>query len=144
MEKKQDYDAFMNKERDVFELGKKHLANMMGNEKRENMTQEEIDAAIQYLFPSGLEEKGARPLMKPPEEIFPLEKGAEFNVEGRPFNPFFYTAVPKYVGAMHSILGTMNACMDLAESNKAKGIFPDEHSVLSEANLSKSRWMSKV
>ena len=59
---------FIAKERSEFELGKKHLANMMGMT-YETMTQQDVDTAIDYLFPSGLTYKDARPHMKPPEEV---------------------------------------------------------------------------
>ena len=68
LEKKRNHDAFIARERSEFELGKKHLANMMGMEVEE-MTQKDIDQAIAYLFPSGLQTLSARPLMKPPEEV---------------------------------------------------------------------------
>ena len=68
MEKKKQHDSFIAKERSEFELGKKHLANMMGMD-YEAMTQEDVDKAINYLFPSGLYNPGARPIMKPPEEV---------------------------------------------------------------------------
>ena len=68
LEKKKKHDAFIAKERSEFELGKKHLANMMGMD-YETMTQEDIDKAIEYLFPSGLYDPDARPKMKPPEEV---------------------------------------------------------------------------
>ena len=59
---------FLASERASFELGRSHLANMMGVD-LESMTQEEIDKAIDYLLPSGLTDKTARPMMKPPEEV---------------------------------------------------------------------------
>ena len=68
LEKKREYDAFISKERSEFELGKKHLANMMGMD-YDVMTQEDVDKAIAYLFPSGLYHPDARPKMKPPEEV---------------------------------------------------------------------------
>jgi small subunit ribosomal protein S9 len=68
LQKKRSHDEFIAKERSEFELGKKHLANMMGMNS-EAMTQEDIDKAIDYLFPSGLLNEGARPIMKPPEEV---------------------------------------------------------------------------
>ena len=34
------------------------------------MSQEDIDKAIEYLFPAGLYERAANPLMKPPEEVY--------------------------------------------------------------------------
>ena len=68
LERKRSYDTFIANERAEFELGKKHLANMMGFDPDE-MTQEKVDQAIEYLFPSGLEDKASRPLMKAPEEV---------------------------------------------------------------------------
>ena len=50
MEKRRQHDEFIARERSEFELGKKHLANMMGMEANA-MTQEDIDKAISYLFP---------------------------------------------------------------------------------------------
>jgi len=66
--KKRTHDEFIAKERSEFELGKKHLGNMMGMNP-DSMTQEDIDKAIDYLFPSGLFDDEARPKMKPPEEV---------------------------------------------------------------------------
>lgn len=65
---------FIKKQIEEFNIGKRHLANMMG-EDPETFTQEDIDRAIAYLFPSGLFEKRARPIMKHPEEIFPKQRG---------------------------------------------------------------------
>lgn len=41
--------------------------------------------------------------MKPPEEIFPKEKDVEFNLEGRPFHPFFYTLKPNFNRAIFTM-----------------------------------------
>ena len=59
MEKRKAHEGFIAKERSDFELGKKHLANMMGMDAN-SMTQDDVDKAIEYLFPSGLQEPGAR------------------------------------------------------------------------------------
>ena len=66
--KKRDHELFISKERSEFELGKKHLANMMGMN-FESMSQEDVDKAILYLFPSGLYHRDAKPMMKPPEQV---------------------------------------------------------------------------
>ena len=68
LKKKRENDLFIAKERSEFELGKKHLANMMGMT-YETMTQDDVDRAVGYLFPSGLTFKDARPHLKPPEEV---------------------------------------------------------------------------
>ena len=41
--------------------------------------------------------------MKPPEEIFPKQKDVEFDLEGRPFHPFFYTLKPNFNQAIFTI-----------------------------------------
>ena len=78
MEKKRAHDEFIEKERAEFELGKRHLANMMGDKSAEEMTQEDIDKAVEYLFPVGLYERSANPLMKPPEEVSKEEQPINF------------------------------------------------------------------
>merc|ERR1719411_2538581 len=87
LKRKREHDIFISNERAEFDMGRKHLANMMGYD-ADVMTQEDIDESIEYLFPSGLATE-ARPVMKPPEEIFPKQKDVEFDLEGRPFHPFF-------------------------------------------------------
>ena len=72
LKKKRENDLFIAKERSEFELGKKHLANMMGMT-YEAMTQEDVDRAVSYLFPSGLTFKDARPHLKPPEEVSQID-----------------------------------------------------------------------
>jgi small subunit ribosomal protein S9 len=55
------------------------------------------------LFPSGLFEKKARPFMRPPEEVFPQRKAAEFDETGRPHHFLFYTGKPNYYKLLHVI-----------------------------------------
>ncbi|XKL62472.1 hypothetical protein PGB90_002305 [Kerria lacca] len=100
LEKVTQYHKFMVEQRTDFEIGKRHLANMMGRDP-ENFTQEEIDESIEYLFPSGLFQKKARPMMKPPEEVFPSNKEAQFDVTGRPFHFLFYTTKPNFYQILH-------------------------------------------
>ena len=42
------------------------------------------------------------PLNFPPQ-IYPKQKDAEFDAEGRPYNPFFYTATPQTTNLLHDI-----------------------------------------
>lgn len=60
-----------------------------------------IQEAIRYLFPSGLFDPRARPMMKHPDEIYPKRKAAEFDVNGRPYHSLFYTSKPNYYTLMH-------------------------------------------
>uniref|UniRef100_A0A8C6Z9L4 Small ribosomal subunit protein uS9m n=1 Tax=Nothoprocta perdicaria TaxID=30464 RepID=A0A8C6Z9L4_NOTPE len=93
-------EAFIKKQIEEFNLGKRHLANMMG-EDPETFTQEDIDKAIAYLFPSGLFDERARPMMKHPTEIFPEKRKIQWGEDGRPFHFLFYTGKPSYYSLMH-------------------------------------------
>ncbi|GMT19240.1 hypothetical protein PFISCL1PPCAC_10537, partial [Pristionchus fissidentatus] len=85
-----EHDKMMGRERANFERGKRHLANMMGMEAA-TMTQRDIDTAIAYLFPSGLSDKKALPIMAPPDEVLPRLHKLSFDEEGRPVGSRFYT-----------------------------------------------------
>ncbi|KOB75648.1 Mitochondrial ribosomal protein S9 [Operophtera brumata] len=89
LERAREHDEFMNKQQFEYNIGKRHLANMMG-EDPETFTQKDVDRAIEYLFPSGIYDPAARPLMKPPQEVFPARKAAEFDEAGRPHH-FLHT-----------------------------------------------------
>lgn len=39
--------------------------------------------------------------MKPPEEVFPQRKAAEFDESGRPFHFLFYTGRPYFYQILH-------------------------------------------
>uniref|UniRef100_A0A672HX75 Small ribosomal subunit protein uS9m n=1 Tax=Salarias fasciatus TaxID=181472 RepID=A0A672HX75_SALFA len=91
---------FIQKQAEEFDIGKRHLANMMG-EDPDNFTQDDIDRSIAYLFPSGLFDKKARPLMKHPDEIFPKQRAVQWGPDGRPFHFLFYTGKQSYYSLMH-------------------------------------------
>lgn len=142
LKKKRDHDAFMAFENAEFNLGKKHLANMMGMD-YETMTQADIDKAIEYLFPSGLYEESARALMKPPEEVYPKQKSAEFDGEGRPLHPFYYTTKPNYSQALYDVVEVLEKLMILNDQLHSQGVYPDKELMLNEVSLSGTRWMAK-
>ncbi|GAB1600503.1 28S ribosomal protein S9, mitochondrial-like [Argonauta hians] len=102
IERAKAQDAQMKEEVAQFEIGKRHLANIMGKD-ADTFTQEDIDKAIEYLLPSGLFSKKARPFMKDPYEVFPVQKRAQFGMDGRPFHWLFYTAKPNYFKLMYDI-----------------------------------------
>lgn len=60
-----------------------------------------LQEAIEYLFPSGLFTKRSKPVMKPPEEVHPPKKEAEFDKTGRPFHFLFYTGKPNLYAYLH-------------------------------------------
>jgi len=108
LQRAEAHNAFMSHEIAEFEIGKRHLANIMGVNPDE-FTQDDIDAAIEYLLPSGLFDKKARPKMKHPTEALPQRKAAQFGLDGRPFHCFFYTGKPNYVEAMHDLSRKLEA-----------------------------------
>ncbi|XP_029422878.1 28S ribosomal protein S9, mitochondrial isoform X6 [Nannospalax galili] len=91
--------------------------------------------AIAYLFPSGLFEKRARPIMKHPDQIFPKQRAIQWGKDGRPFHFLFYTGKPSYYSLMHEGYGKV------LQLEKHKGPLPvkTQHS----RDLIGSRWLIK-
>ncbi|CAG0923060.1 unnamed protein product [Notodromas monacha] len=112
LERAREHELFMAEEKKAFQIGRRHLANMMGLEES-SMTQEDMDAAVSYLFPSGLFEPKARPFMRDPEIVFPKRKAAEFDESGRPHHTLFYTQLPNFYGVMHDICRYLEECDSL-------------------------------
>ncbi|CAG9771019.1 unnamed protein product [Ceutorhynchus assimilis] len=139
LERAQQHDEFMKTEKHQFEIGKRHLANMMG-ENPETFTQDDIDNAIEYLFPSGLYDKRARPLMKPPEEVFPQRKAAEFDETGRPYHFLFYTGRPNLYQVLHDTVEKINELNNFEDTMIRKNLQPDPNLAL---ELSGSQWLDK-
>jgi len=83
---------------------------MRGEDPAEFENQEKIDEAIAYLFPSARFEKRARPMMKPPEEVFPQRKAAEFDQSGRPYHSLFYTSKCNFFQLLHDIVQHILDC----------------------------------
>ncbi|CAJ0942258.1 unnamed protein product, partial [Mesorhabditis belari] len=110
--------SMMARERADFDLGKRHLANMMGIDPH-TINQNDIDKAIEYLFPSSLFDKKARPVMRPPDEILPRFNRFTFDDEGRPSDSRFYTLRPKFYALLSEIgLKTYNVSRLHAEHVK--------------------------
>eukprot|EP00099_Drosophila_melanogaster_P015432 NP_524270.2 mitochondrial ribosomal protein S9 [Drosophila melanogaster] len=129
-----EHDEFMKTQHLEFQIGKRHLANMMGAD-AETFTQEDIDEAISYLFPSGLYDQKARPAMKSPEVVFPARKAAEFDETGRPFHSMFYTGKPNFFQLLHDIVEETNKLADLEERMLRRGNKPDENQKLEIAGF---------
>ncbi|XP_028049823.1 28S ribosomal protein S9, mitochondrial [Monomorium pharaonis] len=123
LQRTKEHDEFMKKEIVEYEIGKRHLANMMG-EDPECFTQADIDRSIQYLFPSGLFEPKARPIMEHPEKIFPNRKAAEFDESGRPFHFMFYTSKPNYYEILYHIVNKIKFLNGIEDSLIRQGTLP--------------------
>lgn len=122
-----------------FNIGKRHLANMMG-EDPENFTQEDIDRCIAYLFPSGLFEKKARPIMKHPDDIFPKQRAVQWGADKRPFHFLFYTGKQAYYSLMHDTFGKVLSVEKHQDRLRAKGLFSSNTQPIS---LTGYRWLLK-
>ncbi|XP_076008646.1 small ribosomal subunit protein uS9m [Genypterus blacodes] len=130
---------FIQKEVEEFNIGKRHLANMMG-EDPETFTQEDIDRSIEYLFPSGLFQKEARPLMKHPEEIFPRQRGVQWDEDGRPLHFLFYTGKQSYYSLMHETYAKVLETEKYQDRLRAKGLLLQD---TKQIFLGDSRWLTK-
>ncbi|KAK4876898.1 hypothetical protein RN001_009404 [Aquatica leii] len=139
LERAREHDTFMQKQQHEFQIGKRHLANMMG-EDPETFTQDNVDNAIEYLFPSGLYDKKARPMMKPPEEVFPQRKAAEFDESGRPFHFMFYTGKPNFYKLLYDIAENINNLYKFEDSRIRKNLAADSKLAL---DLSGYQWVQK-
>uniref|UniRef100_W8BNL5 Small ribosomal subunit protein uS9m n=1 Tax=Ceratitis capitata TaxID=7213 RepID=W8BNL5_CERCA len=139
LERARENDEFMKTQKLEYQIGKRHLANMMG-EDAETFTQEDIDNAIAYLFPSGIFDKRARPLMKSPEEVFPARKAAEFDETGRPFHSMFYTGRPNFFKLLYDIVEEMNKIHDLEERMLRRGTRADANQKIDFTGF---QWMPK-
>ncbi|NXV83590.1 RT09 protein, partial [Atlantisia rogersi] len=132
-------EAFIKKQIEEFNLGKRHLANMMG-EDPETFTQEDIDKAIAYLFPSGLFDKRARPMMKHPTEIFPEQRKIQWGEDGRPLHFLFYTGKQSYYSLMHETYEKFLNAQKYQDQLIAQGL-PHQKE---KKNLVGSRWLTKI
>uniref|UniRef100_UPI0037E82A2F small ribosomal subunit protein uS9m n=1 Tax=Semicossyphus pulcher TaxID=241346 RepID=UPI0037E82A2F len=130
---------FIQKQVEEFNVGKRHLANMMG-EDPENFTQEDVDRSIAYLFPSGLFDKKARPIMKHPEEIFPQQRAVQWGADGRPFHFLFYTGKQSYYSLMHEMYSKILKIEKYQDRLRAKGVFTMD---VKQITLGTSRWLLK-
>jgi len=134
-----EHDAFMSAKVAEFEVGKRHLANMMGEDPN-TFTQDDVNRCIQYLLPSGLYTGRARPSMQPPEQVYSQTKAAQFDGTGRPHHALFYTGSPNFYQTMHEIAAHMRD-LDAHEDEVVRQRSGTE--VLDRIDLAGSVWVSK-
>lgn len=139
LERAREHDEFIKKQQFEYNIGKRHLANMMG-EDPETFTQKDVDRAIEYLFPSGIYDPAARPLMKPPEEVFPTRKAAEFDEAGRPHHFLFYTGKPNFFKLLYDATETLQSLYKFEDKVIRKKEIPDPNAKL---ELLASVWITK-
>uniref|UniRef100_A0A674EKZ3 Small ribosomal subunit protein uS9m n=1 Tax=Salmo trutta TaxID=8032 RepID=A0A674EKZ3_SALTR len=120
-------DEFIKKQVEEFNIGKRHLANMMG-EDPETFTQGDIDLrktrSITYLFPSGLFDNKAKPLMKVRLDFLPVSFfSVQWGADGRPFHFLFYTGKQSYYSLMHDTFTKALAVEKHQDRLRGKGLF---------------------
>jgi small subunit ribosomal protein S9 len=59
--------------------------------------------------------------MRPPEEVFPQRKAAEFDETGRPHHFLFYTGKPNYYKLLHDIVDHINDAYRFEDTMIRKG-----------------------
>jgi len=134
-----EHDAFMSAKIAEFDIGKRHLANMMGEDPA-TFTQDDVNRCIEYLLPSGLYRRAARPSMRPPEEVYAQTKEAQFDGTGRPHHSLFYTGNPNFYQTMHEI-AVHQRDLDRHEDDVIRRRHGTE--VLDRIELAGSTWISQ-
>ncbi|XP_004922386.1 28S ribosomal protein S9, mitochondrial isoform X2 [Bombyx mandarina] len=139
LERAKEHDEFMKRQQFEYNIGKRHLANMMG-EDPELFTQKDVERAIEYLFPSGIYDPAARPSMRPPEDVFPARKAAEFDEAGRPHHCLFYTGKPNFFKLLHDAADHLQQLYKYEDQVIRKKATPDPNGNL---QLGGSMWVNK-
>lgn len=139
LERSKEYKQFMEKQITEYNIGKRHLAKIIG-EDPDNFTEADINKAITYLFPSGLYDKQAKPMMIDPTKMYETRKEAEFDEAGRPHHFLFYTLNPKYYEVLHEIVGSLNRLDKIEDQMLAKKIQPSSQDKL---DIVESQWIGK-
>jgi small subunit ribosomal protein S9 len=107
----------------------------------QNITQQDIDASIEYLFPSGLTDLKARPVMKPPEEILPKFHKFEFDKDGKPKDTLFFTLKIKFYGLLSEINKKTQHLIRHHDDLVNRGTLPEN---LEQLSLEGSVWKNQA
>ncbi|XP_029053526.2 28S ribosomal protein S9, mitochondrial-like isoform X2 [Osmia bicornis bicornis] len=140
LQQAKDYKEFIEKQIAEYDIGMRHLANMMG-EDPDNFSQKDADRAIKYLFPSGLYEPEARPMLAHPNKLYTHRKEAEFDESGRPHHFLFYTTKPNYYEVLHKIAESMNELNKIEDERIEAMNLPTPEDKI---NLETSEWFKKT
>uniref|UniRef100_A0AAY4E5S1 Small ribosomal subunit protein uS9m n=1 Tax=Denticeps clupeoides TaxID=299321 RepID=A0AAY4E5S1_9TELE len=121
-------EEFIKKQVEEFNIGKRHLANMM-DEDPQTFTQEDIDVSI-------------RPRRKhhPGDQVFPRQTAVQWGEDGRPFHYLFYTGKQSYYSLMHDMFSKILAVEKYQDRLRSKNLFSLDTKQIS---LAGSRWLLK-
>lgn len=142
LERKKAQDASLTSHIEEYDLGKRHLANIMGKDP-DDFSQEDVDEAIRYLLPSGLYNRKARPMLKHPFEILPRMFAARFDATGRPNHFLFYTVKQNYYELMHNIAWKIEDLKAAEDEQSKKSVFDFDAHEEDKVNLLGSDWIPK-
>jgi len=136
LENAKKYEKQMESLTEEYKTGRRHLANIMGVTP-DQLTDNDVKKAIQYLMPSGLTVRKAKPALMKANYIMTNRKAPQFGMDGRPHHYMFYTGKPNYYEFMHTV------ALKLDELQKKEEFISDEHQGLSEINktLIDSEWI---
>ncbi|XP_076177113.1 mitochondrial ribosomal protein S9 [Ptiloglossa arizonensis] len=140
LQRSKEYMNFLEKETVAYNVGIRHLANIMG-EDPDHFNEKDIQKAIRYLLPSGLYDRRAHPMMLHPNKLFGHKKEAEFDESGRPHKYLFYTTKPNYFGILHEIGSTIKYLNEQEDTKIAQNKLP---SIEDKFNSEGSEWLSKI
>uniref|UniRef100_A0A671WV46 Small ribosomal subunit protein uS9m n=1 Tax=Sparus aurata TaxID=8175 RepID=A0A671WV46_SPAAU len=118
---------YIKKQVEEFDIGKRHLANMMG-EDPENFTQEDIDVRVPCC------------LCGHPDQVFPKQRAIQWGEDRRPFHFLFYTGKQSYYTLMHETFGKILVIEKYQDRLRAKGLLTKD---IKQISLSASRWLKK-
>ncbi|XP_063995670.1 small ribosomal subunit protein uS9m [Diachasmimorpha longicaudata] len=79
--------------------------------------------------------------MEDPINIFPPKKAAQFDEQGRPFHPFFYTRIPNYYQALYDMVEHMEKLDKIQDDEIRQGLQP---SAENKADLASSSWLPQA
>ncbi|XP_012135049.2 mitochondrial ribosomal protein S9 isoform X1 [Megachile rotundata] len=136
----EEYKEFIQKQIAEYDIGKRHLANMMG-EDPENFSEADINRSIKYLFPSGLYEPEARPMIIHPSKLYASRKEAEFDESGRPHHFLYYTTKPNYYNILHKIAENM---IKLNELEDKTAQIKKYSTIEDKFDVAKTEWLNKT
>ncbi|KAL3084198.1 hypothetical protein niasHT_039324 [Heterodera trifolii] len=154
LKRKQDEMAILEKEKLLYAQGKRHLANIMGFDP-DSISADQISQSIRYLFPSGLFDKKALPVMKPPEEVFPKIVKIDVDASGSPKHSLFFTAKPKFYTLLSDINKRTQKLVNAFDGHQTKvnevekmqtnelALLGEKPAEKGQINLMGTQWMTK-
>jgi len=127
-----------------YDRAKRWLARMMG-EDSETYTQEDVNRSIEYLLPSSLYAKDARPVINHPEEMYKNvlidARKIDPNTD-RPYEAAFFTSAPNFNNLTYKVWELLDELKTLEFAAPEDKLSQTEGVVSSPDDPSKITWLS--